>query len=73
MPAYTDADVQAACEAIHEATGLWVSEVKDEACLVLDTVAPAIAARALREAAEAGVSSPTFLRARADSIESGTT
>jgi hypothetical protein len=46
---YTDADVQAATAAMREASGLAVASLSR---VILDAVAPAIAARALREAAE---------------------
>ena len=46
---YTDADVQAATAAMREASGLAVASLSR---VILDAVAPAIAARALREAAD---------------------
>ena len=55
QPAYTDADVQAAAEAIGgnrppDVPGRWAL---DDARTALEAVVPAIVARALREAADA--------------------
>ena len=85
---YTDADVEFAANSVAEAAehaeaneeGHWVEGYSDDfARAVLDAVAPAIAARALREAADdmalrlsghSGVS-VKGLRFRADEIEAG--
>ena len=93
QPAYTDADVQAMAEMLlanyaseYSADHLSWRDFEAEARGLLDAVAPAIAARALREAAERAYDeSPVppgrsglniawlddWLRARADHIEAG--
>ena len=60
MSAYTDADVQALAEALRSdydsefcAAHLRWQDFAEQASMLLDAVAPAIAARALREAAAA--------------------
>lgn len=76
---FTDDDVTAAARAVHD-TGVSVPEDFIVARSVLAAVAPVIAARALREAAdsESGwcecdtcFSSRVWLRARANAIEGG--
>ena len=90
MPAYTDADVQAASDSVahkeildppfRALSGLMsYDEVEAIARAVLDAVAPAIAARALREAAweweslvqreKPPVRGSSWLARRADEIE----
>ena len=76
QPAYTDADVQAAARVL---SGRETTTGRDrrEAAAVLDAIAPAIAARALREFADNRVHFQTAgrmqedLHARADEIEAG--
>ena len=78
---YTADDVCAACAAIRESTGLTVEEVEDEACAVLEAVAPAIARKAASRALKTAAADPNarlsghsgvsvrWLRAMADEIE----
>jgi hypothetical protein len=89
MSAYTDADMQTLADALrsdydseHDASHLRWQDFAEQASGLLSTVAPAIAARALREAADSvtgnekmpAIPRPTlrnWLRDRADQIEAG--